>query len=197
MNIIVGLGNYGSEYTGTRHNVGSWIVDEFSKRYAPGSTWKHERPLSSYLIKVDPSCLLIKSDGFMNNSGTPVSKVCRFFKVPATQLIVVCDEITLEVGDVKLTDRPGCAGHNGVRNILDTIGPGFVRFRVGVGQKKFPGMDLADHVLGKFTPDEQALLQNNMPDICNKLKLLLDKGISSAMNVINRKICRQDRTEQP
>jgi PTH1 family peptidyl-tRNA hydrolase len=97
---------------------------------------------------------------------------------------------------MKITERCGSAGHNGVKSILGAIGPGFVRFRVGIGGKKSPAMELADYVLSRFGADEAEILSKKMPNICNGLQLLLDKGVSSAMNVVNRSVCKQNITEQ-
>lgn len=144
----------------------------------------------------DGTLLLVKGDDFMNLSGGPVAKVCTFFKIPSAAVVVICDDITLDLGQMKITERCGSAGHNGVKSILGAIGPGFVRFRVGIGKKKHPAMELADYVLGRFGAEEAEILSKKMPNICNGLRLLLDKGILSAMNVVNRSVCEQNLTEQ-
>jgi PTH1 family peptidyl-tRNA hydrolase len=197
--VIVGLGNWGVCYENTRHNMGFMVIDYFAKTLGY-AVWKHEKSLCTFSIKIPQKSghlLLIKSDGFMNLSGIPVAKICSFYKTPSNEVVVICDDISLDIGIVKITERAGTAGHNGVRNILEKIGPGFIRFRVGIGGKQHPQMDLADHVLSKFSADELEILAKKMPSISDDLKLLLDKGVSSAMNRVNRQICGQNRTEQP
>jgi PTH1 family peptidyl-tRNA hydrolase len=195
---IVGLGNPGIPYENTRHNMGYIVADNFVKTLGCG-TWKHERALSASLLKIpwnDGQLLVIRADKFINLSGESVAKVCSFFKIKSAEVVVICDDITFDLGTIKITERPGTAGHNGVRNILEKIGPGFIRFRVGIGGKKHGAMDLGDHVLGKFSAEELEILAKKMPNICDNLKLLLDKGVLSAMNIANRSICEQNLIER-
>jgi PTH1 family peptidyl-tRNA hydrolase len=196
--VVIGLGNWGTPYDRTRHNVGFVVVDAFVKNRGH-SAWKLEKSLAAHLLKIpqeEGALLVAKSAGFMNCSGDPAQKVCSFFKIQSEEVVVVCDDITLELGQTKITERPGTAGHNGVRDILEKIGPGFIRFRIGVGGKKHDAMDLADHVLSRFTSSEMEILEKKMPSICENLQLLLDKGIADAMTVVNRSICKQKLTEQ-
>jgi PTH1 family peptidyl-tRNA hydrolase len=196
--VVVGLGNYGALYENTRHNIGFVAIDYFAKTLGY-TVWKRERAASAFSIKIpqtEGSLLLIKSAGFMNLSGMPVAKICSFYKIPSNEVVVICDDISLDIGDIKITERVGTAGHNGVSNILEKIGPGFIRFRIGIGRKPHPEMDLADHVLSKFSAEELEILAKKMPNIGDGLKLLLDKGVSNAMNNINRRICVQNHTEQ-
>ncbi|MDR1366576.1 MAG: aminoacyl-tRNA hydrolase [Puniceicoccales bacterium] len=196
--VVVGLGNHGALYENTRHNVGFATIDYFAKMLGY-TTWKHEKGMSVFSIKIpqtDGNLLFIKSDGFMNLTGIPVAKICSFYKIPSNEMVVICDDISLDVGHIKITERVGTAGHNGVRSILEKIGPGFVRFRIGIGKKQHPEMDLADHVLSKFSTEELETLAKKMPNICDNLKLLLDKGVSSTINNANRRICIQNHTEQ-
>ncbi|MDR3317717.1 MAG: aminoacyl-tRNA hydrolase [Puniceicoccales bacterium] len=196
--VVVGLGNYGVLYEHTRHNMGFIVIDSFAKALGY-EIWKREKGMSVFLMKIpqlDGSLLLIKSSGYVNQSGGPVAKVCSFYKILSQEVIIICDDITLELGNVKITERQGTAGHNGVKDILEKIGPGFIRFRVGIGQKKYPEMGLTDHVLSRFDEGEGEILAKKMPNICNDLQLLLDKGILSAMNIVNRSICKRNLTEQ-
>ncbi|MDE6576312.1 MAG: aminoacyl-tRNA hydrolase [Opitutales bacterium] len=178
-------------------------LEEQRRHTAPKKTVENpDSPAESEKVVKKPKTLplevpwiFMKSDGFMNNSGTPVAHVCHFFKILPENVVVVCDELTLPLGEVKITDRPGTAGHNGVRDILAKIGPGFTRFRVGIGAKTHPQMDLADYVLSGFNSKENDHLTHRLPEICADLKLLLDKGPVTAMNSTNRKVCRQDHTE--
>ncbi|MDR0418447.1 MAG: aminoacyl-tRNA hydrolase [Puniceicoccales bacterium] len=186
--VVVGLGNHGVLYENTRHNVGFATIDYFTKMLGY-TIWKHEKAMSVFFIKIpqmNGNLLFIKSDGFMNLTGVPVAKICSFYKIPSNEVVVICDDISLDVGHMKITERVGTAGHNGVRSILEKIGPGFIRFRIGIGKKQHPKMNLADHVLSNFSTEELEILAKKMPNICNSLKLLLDKGVSSAINIINK-----------
>ncbi|MDR1590903.1 MAG: aminoacyl-tRNA hydrolase [Puniceicoccales bacterium] len=196
---IVGLGNRGILYENTRHNIGFAAIDYFAHSLGY-TTWKQERAMATFSIKipqVEGNLLLVKPTGFMNLSGTPVAKICSFYKIPSREVVIICDDISLDVGHIKITEQVGTAGHNGVKSILEKIGPGFVRFRIGIGGKQHPEMSLADHVLSKFSAEELEILAKKMPNIGDNLKLLLDKGVSSAMNSANRRICEQNHIEQP
>ncbi len=123
----------------------------------------------------------------MNQSGLCLSKVLRFYKINVEKLIVVYDDITLDVGGLKLATTGGNGGHNGIKDILKYAGGGFVRFRVGIGGKKHPEMDLADHVLGKITENERVIFMEKVNEFIVGLKLVVDKGANLAMNSLNRK----------
>ncbi|MDR2812812.1 MAG: aminoacyl-tRNA hydrolase [Puniceicoccales bacterium] len=197
--IVIGLGNQGACYENTRHNIGFMAIDYVAKTWGY-VTWKHEKTMSVFFIKIPREgghLFLIKSDGLMNLSGIPIAKICSFYKIPSREVVVICDDISLDIGTVKITERVGTAGHNGVGSILEKIGPGFIRFRIGIGGKQHPAMDLADHVLSKFSPEDLELLTKKMPHISDSLKLLLDKGVLSAMNTVNRRTCIQNHIEQP
>jgi PTH1 family peptidyl-tRNA hydrolase len=197
--VVVGLGNYGVLYENTRHNIGFAAIDYFAHSLGYTS-WKQERATDTFSIKIpqtDSNLWLVKPIGFMNLSGTPVAKICSFYKIPSQEVVVLCDDISLDIGQIKITERVGTAGHNGVKSILEKIGPGFIRFRIGIGGKRHPEMNLADHVLSQFSAEELEILAKKMPNIGDNLKLLLDKGVSSAMNSANRRICEQNHIEQP
>ncbi|MDR1255336.1 MAG: aminoacyl-tRNA hydrolase [Puniceicoccales bacterium] len=186
--LLVGLGNPGREYDLTRHNIGFHVLDKFCA--AKGGTWKLDKKLRSDLAIIrreEGNLILAKPLTFMNESGQAVQRVCRFFKIYPAEVVVVCDDISFELGEFKLTERSGSAGHNGLLDILSNLGPGFLRFRIGVGTKKYKSMDLKDHVLGKFSAEEQQTIQLMLPEILCNLQLLLDKGLECSMNLTNRK----------
>lgn len=188
---VVGLGNFGEIYQNTRHNIGFRFIDFLGSKFDQ-SPWKHEKKLGVFIKKIEfkpgENLLLIKTDGFMNQTGTPLQKVCSFFKITSSEIVILCDDITLPLSRVKISEKPGTAGHNGVSDILSKIGPGFIRFRIGIDSKPFKSMDLADYVLGKFSPQELDILSKNEQNILNDLNLLLDKGVLYAMNSVNRKV---------
>ncbi|MDR0715299.1 MAG: aminoacyl-tRNA hydrolase [Puniceicoccales bacterium] len=186
--LLVGLGNPGREYDGIRHNVVFCVLDRFC--VTKGGNWKLDKKLECELalIKSDNGNLILsKPTTFVNESGRAVQKICRFFKINLSEVVIICDDISFDVGEFKLTGRSGSAGHNGLIDILSKLGPGFIRFRIGVGAKKNKAIDLKDHVLGKFTDEEQRIIELMMPKILYDLQLLLDKGLECSMNLTNRR----------
>jgi PTH1 family peptidyl-tRNA hydrolase len=111
----------------------------------------------------------------------------HFHKAQPSQLAVAYDDLTLDLGLLKVTNRGSAGGHNGVASILEHIDQGFARFRLGIGPKQPPEMDLKDFVLGKFTPEQLSLITQNLENTLNGLELLLDHGITRAMNQLNRR----------
>lgn len=188
ISFIAGLGNPGTSYRGSRHNMGFVVLDALAE--ALGGTWKEERQFKALVSKVTlagQSVWLVKPQTFMNQSGKTLAALARFYKVLPEAFAVVYDDITLALGRLKLTVQGGAGGHNGVASVLQELGTGFTRFRIGIGDKSHPDMDLADYVLGHFTSDEQAALMPRIPEFVRGLTLLVDKGAEDAMNLLNTK----------
>jgi PTH1 family peptidyl-tRNA hydrolase len=186
--LLVGLGNPGKGYNSTRHNIGFYVLDKFC--ISKGEKWRLDKKFESELAAVrsgNAVLILSKPATFMNDSGRAVQKICQFFRIRPSEVVVVCDDISFELGEFKLTERSGSAGHNGLIDILSRLGPGFVRFRVGIGTKKNKSMDLKDYVLSNFTSDEQKIIELMLPEILSNLQLLLDKGLEYSMNLVNRR----------
>ena len=188
--LIVGLGNPGSEYANTRHNIGFRVLDAFASKHG-ADAWKKQRRLKCETSALPDSSLgkvhLVKPTTFMNESGTSAQKVCSFYKVPPEDVVIVYDEINLPLGEVKVSLKGSAGGHNGLESVLGRIAPRFARIRIGIGQKPCKEMDLADYVLGKFTTDEATLVNASMDRYVDSLERLLRDGPEKAMNHINRK----------
>jgi PTH1 family peptidyl-tRNA hydrolase len=182
--LIVGLGNPGKEYAQTRHSVGFLVLDALIERQS--LRWTLDGKHRAETAK-DGNLVLAKPVTFMNDSGTAVASLCEFYKIPPRRVVVICDDIAFDVGDFRINDRAGTGGHNGVADILEKIGAGFVRYRIGIGGKMCKEMDLKDHVMSRFSDGESRVLRDKMPEILNYLQLLLDKGAECAMNLANRK----------
>jgi len=155
--LVAGLGNPGRGYADTRHNVGFMVADELARRH--GGSWrsKFSGRLSETRIG-DARVALLEPMTYMNLSGGAVGAATRFFKVPPEQLLVVHDEGDFDLGRLQLRIGGGLAGHNGLRSVAQELGtPDFIRLRIGVGR---PGRgdrrDLADYVLSRFEPDDDA-----------------------------------------
>ncbi len=186
--VIIGLGNPGKEYDGSRHNIGSRVVSHFCLVH--NGVWKQVPKLKSsicILKEASGGVILVRPNVYMNDNGAAVLKVCQFYKIQAENVIIIYDDISFDVGDYRITPRSGTAGHNGMKDVLSKLGSGFIRFRIGIGAKHNSNMDLKDHVLGRFTEDEEEIIASMLPKILCDLQLLLDKGVEYSMNLINRK----------
>jgi PTH1 family peptidyl-tRNA hydrolase len=123
----------------------------------------------------------------MNVSGVAVGAFARFFKIPHTDIAAVYDDLTIDLGLVKVSVTGSAGGHNGVASLLEQLGNGFARYRLGIGPKEPAQMELTDFVLGKFTSDQQTLLTQKLDTHVQGLELLLSRGTEAAMNQLNRR----------
>lgn len=186
--VIAGLGNPGQSYRKTRHNLGFEVVNDLA--LSLGSSWR-EAPRFEALIAeatLGPVRLLLaKPLTYMNESGRAIGALLRYYKKSPEELLVIYDDITLDLGRPKLSVTGSDGGHNGIRNLLERVGPGFARYRVGIGAKPDREMDLADYVLSTFKPAELDRLNARRPDYTQHLRLIIDKGIEPAFNIINQR----------
>lgn len=189
ISIVAGLGNPGRDYVDTRHNYGWIVVDAFARRH--GLSWKEQARFEAEVARWDPSpdrtVWLMKPLTFMNESGRSLGAFARFHKAAPAQVAVVYDDLTIDLGLRKVSHVGSAGGHNGVASVLEHLGQGFARYRLGIGPKTPPQMDLKDFVLGKFTPEQLALVQTNLETTLDGLELLLNRGIAHAMNQLNRR----------
>ena len=188
ISLVAGLGNPGREYADTRHNFGWLVVEGLARRL--GLTWRESSRFQAEVARWDRpgrTLWLVKPLTFMNDSGLAVGALMRFHKMEAPQVAAVYDDLTLDLGLLKVTQSGSAGGHNGVASLLEHVGDGFARFRLGIGPKQPPEMDLKDFVLGKFTPEQQHIIEANLENTLNALELLLNHGITRAMNQINRR----------
>jgi PTH1 family peptidyl-tRNA hydrolase len=159
--LLVGLGNPGPEYEGTRHNIGFAALDAFAK--ANGfPAWTAKKDLKCQLslqMLADTRVILVKPSTFMNLSGEAVRAVVDFYKLGNHQITAVYDEIDVTFGQIRLRIGGGSAGHNGVKSLIQHLGEDFGRIRVGIGPKTPEQMETADFVLQKFSKDQQAHLK--------------------------------------
>jgi PTH1 family peptidyl-tRNA hydrolase len=158
--LIVGLGNPGKEYIGTRHNIGFECIEALATQMEfPSWVVKHDLKceLTQATIQ-DSRVILIKPTTFMNLSGEAVQAVTHFYKVPEGQIVVVHDELDIEFGIIRSRIGGSDAGHNGIKSVIECMGESFGRVRIGIGPKRPPEIDSADFVLAKFTEAEQKQL---------------------------------------
>ena len=196
--VLAGLGNPGEEYAGTRHNLGWIVLDALATR--AGLSWTRDRNASAMLARWElPSrqtVLLVKPLTYVNESGSSLRRVCDYFRHPPTKLAVVYDDLTMPVGRLKLSASGSAGGHNGVQSLIDHLGAGFVRFRIGIGPRTPPQIDLKDFVLGRFPPADQQIIDQQISNYINGLELLATRGLEPAMNQLNRRISSANDTDQ-
>ena len=187
--VIAGLGNPGLKYRNTRHNIGYTLVDQLATKY--GATWKHEARFEAEVAVIQyekRKLMLLKPQTFMNASGRSLGTVLRYYKLSAESMLVIYDDLTLDLGRIKLSVNGSAGGHNGIADIITQVGTGFARFRVGIGAKPHKEMDLADYVLSKFSKDELSILADRSPIFLDQIHLVLNEGIESSMITINQRI---------
>ena len=185
LNLIVGLGNPGSEYARTRHNAGFWLVDELARRHGGNfrGEGKHQAELARVRIGGE-EIWLAKPMSFMNRSGGPVSSVLGFYKIGPAQMLVAHDDIDLPSGTVRLKESGGHGGHNGLRDIIAAQGDAFWRLRIGVGH---PGTknEVVDFVLTRAGADEQRDIDESVRAGADAIEELLRTGAQIAMNKLH------------
>jgi len=187
--LIAGLGNPGREYAATRHNLGFTVVEALAA--AESLKWKKESRFEAETARWDPrpgvTRLLVKPQTFMNDSGRALRALLDFHKVSVSDLIVAYDDLTIDTGLVKVSVRGSAGGHNGVASLLEHIGSGFVRYRIGINAPRPPEMDIKDFVLGKFSTEQTTLIDQKLNTFVDGLRLLLNRGYTDAMNTLNRR----------
>lgn len=187
--VVAGLGNPGRDYAETRHNYGWLVVDALARRH--NLSWREQPRFEAQVARWDRSggrtLWLVKPQTFMNESGRSLGNFLRFHKAESAELVILYDDLTMDLGVIKISDQGSSGGHNGVASVLEHVGQGFVRFRLGIGPKLPQQMDLKDFVLGKFTADQSIQIQQSLETNLNGLELLLNQGKSQAMNQLNRR----------
>src|SRR6267154_168623 len=177
--LIAGLGNPGREYAGTRHNLGFTLVEALAA--AEGLKWKSESRFESATARWDVrpgvTRLLVKPQTFMNDSGRALRGLLDFHKAAVSDLIVAYDDLTIDTGAVKVSVTGSAGGHNGVASLLEHLGDGFARYRLGIGPKEPAQMELSDFVLGKFSPEQQIIVTQKLDHYVQGLELLLSRGV--------------------
>ena len=183
MKLIVGLGNPGAKYRGTRHNMGFAVVDELAKRR---SVEFDASPVEALVAKVRGAepVLLAKPLSFMNASGEAVGGLTRYFKIEPADLFIVVDEVQLPLGKLRARARGSAGGHNGLKSLIAHLGEEFARLRIGVGRGDMR-RDLADHVLARFEAAEAAEVERMTTRAADASEMFITSGIEAVMNAYN------------
>ena len=188
MYIIVGLGNPGKEYQNTRHNIGFDVIDEIAERNNIAMGEKKHKAIIGKGFVAGQRVILVKPQTFMNLSGESVRDAIDFYKVDEkTELIVISDDISLDVGQIRIRKEGSAGGHNGLKNIILHLGHDeFQRVKMGVGEKP-KGYDLADYVLGHFSKEEREIMDESAGRAAKAIEVMLTEGADAAMNLYNKK----------
>jgi peptidyl-tRNA hydrolase, PTH1 family len=189
ISLVAGLGNPGREYELSRHNLGWIALDAYASKH--GLAWKNAPDFESVVARQDlgpgRTLWLTKPQTFMNASGHAVARLAKYHRIDPESVAAVYDDLTIDLGLVKVSVLGSDAGHNGVASLLEHLGTGFARYRLGVGPKYPPEMDLKDFVLSRFTAEQLTLIQNKTATYVQGLELLLASGPDRAMNQLNRR----------
>lgn len=182
--LVVGLGNPGPEYAGTRHNVGFMVVDRLSERHRiPIKTARHGARVGEGMIAGEPVGL-VKPLTFMNLSGRAVAPLVNRDALPPAHLIVIYDDADLPVGKIRLRARGSAGGHGGLKSIIGSLGSSeFPRVRIGIGRSS--SGDLIEHVLSRFGPQEREAVDRAIERAADAVESFLAHGVEAAMNQFN------------
>jgi peptidyl-tRNA hydrolase, PTH1 family len=183
MKVVVGLGNPGRNYEGTRHNVGFDVIDSLAASPRCGKFHSRYQSQVAELAEDTEKILLVKPETFMNLSGRPVRQILDFYQLPLTDLLVVCDDINLPLGKLRIRAKGTHGGHNGLRNIQDHLGSvDYARLRIGVDAPKEAAIE---HVLGRFSRGDRAVIDDAVQKAAQAVIVWVNKGIQACMNQYN------------
>ena len=184
--MIVGLGNPGKQYETTRHNAGFICIDLLAEKHGiKVNKLKFKSLMGDGRIN-GKRCLLLKPQTFMNLSGEAVREAADFYKIPPERIIVICDDISLEPGKIRIRRKGSAGGQNGLKNIiLHLNGDNFPRIKVGIGAKPNPEYDLADWVLSHFSKDEAKLIKDAAEKVIGATEYMVKDNIDKAMSDYN------------
>jgi len=174
--LLVGLGNVGRQYEGTRHNIGFACVDAFLAAHEELGGWVEKKSLHCYLAQGhigDTQVVIIKPTTFMNESGQAVAAVSNFYKIPPENVVVIHDELDVPFGQIRLRVGGSSAGHKGIKSVSQSIDEMYGRIRIGIGPKKPAAIDSADFVLQTFNPKEKV----HLADLTQEVKVIIEEFI--------------------
>ena len=184
--IVAGLGNPGREYEETRHNAGFLAIDYVAEKLGVKINRAKYDSLCAEARIGDKNVLLMKPQTYMNRSGTAISAAAEFYKIPAQNILVLCDDITQNPGKIRIRKSGSAGGHNGLKNIIEYNGSDkFPRIRIGVGAKPSPEYDLADWVTGKIPAEDKKAISARFGDIEKAIPLILSGDYERAMCLYN------------
>jgi len=184
--LIVGLGNPGADYAKTRHNAGFLLVEKLAAQWR--CDWSKDRKFQARVSRAErggKTVILAEPQTFMNLSGESVGALVRYYQLPLERILVVVDDADLPLGEIRLRPSGGTGGHHGLESVMQHVGSReYARLRLGIGRKD-EARQITGHVLGKFSADENALLEKVLERAAGQLECWLDAGIQKAMSQFN------------
>jgi PTH1 family peptidyl-tRNA hydrolase len=184
LHLVAGLGNPGTRFEGTRHNIGFMAVERLAQRHGLRFKGSKQRADVARGPVAGVPCLLAMPLTYMNESGNAVSRLLAYYRVPLDRLLVVYDEIDLPFGTLRLRPAGSAAGNRGIQSIIHSVGSDeFARLRLGVGR---PRGEAVSHVLGRFPPEQEKLLPQLLDTACDAVESVLTEGVEATMNRFNR-----------
>lgn len=184
--LVAGLGNPGAEYAATRHNVGFQVIDTLAAAYKIAVERSKFNVTYGRGRIQGVEVLLAKPQAYMNRSGPPLRQLAEYFRIQREAVIIIHDDIDLAFERLQIKEKGGDGGHKGIKSLIEAFGGDqFVRLRVGVGRSEASG-DVVGHVLGKFSPDEQSLLDQFLQRAAQAIATILCKGTKEGMNRYNQ-----------
>ena len=184
--LVAGLGNPGREHAGTRHDLGFVLVERVAADL--GARFDRDREVETAgPVEVPGSegrVLLAKPQLYMNRSGPPLARLLARLRLPPERLLVACDDVNIALGRLRLRAEGSAGGHNGLRSIIESVGTGFPRLRLGVGQAP-PGMDRADWVLSRFHPDERLAVRDMVERAAAAVRQVLERGVEATLGKVS------------
>lgn len=185
MLIIAGLGNPGKEYENTRHNAGFMVMDALAEKIGADISEKKHKALCGKGVIGGEKVILMKPQTYMNSSGESIRAAADYYKVDPEDILIVYDDISLAPGQLRIRAKGSAGGHNGIKSIIAMTGTqGFSRIKVGVGEKP-QGWDLADHVLGRFSSEDRAKVEEAIGHAMDAAVLMMQGETDKAMNIYN------------
>jgi len=187
MKIIVGLGNPGREYGSTRHNIGFDVIDILSKRHKIPVKTKRDRAFMGEGTILEEQVILLKPLTYMNLSGEAVAQAARRYRIDVSDILVICDDVNLPLGRLRIRGKGSAGGHNGLKSIINSLrSDEFPRVRVGIGSASG---DMVDHVLSRFHPQERQVVHDCTQKAADAVECALAEGLDAAMNKFNAIQC--------
>ena len=193
--LIVGLGNPGKKYEGTRHNIGFMVADELAKRWGI-TTWKNERSAMCAEYRIPEKVFLIKPTTYMNLSGEAVGAFANFYNIDPEDIAVIQDDLDLPCGKLRIRRKGSAGGHNGIKSIQQHLGTGdFPRFKIGIGHPERNASAVIGHVLHRFGKEEQPLIEEAVKQMADAVELWLKGDMDAVMQEYNTK--KEKKKDEP
>src|SRR5262245_42189182 len=188
--LIVGLGNPGKKYVWTRHNAGFLVVEEFAAKWR--APWTEEKKFRARLARAETDnwrALVCEPRTYMNASGEAVQTIGQFYQIPVSHTLVVMDDADLPLGEIRMRASGSTGGHRGLESVEQHLGTlAYPRLRIGIGRTEGAVREITGHVLGRFSADEERLLEKTLKRASDQIECWLSDGITKAMNQFNGKV---------